>query len=127
MNIMMTMLHKEKNMDSVRITRHANKRMKERISGMKSSKRRFGAAQEAYQKGVRYANGTGAQRARILRYYSKNDPNSDRDIALYQGMAYIFSEGILITVLHDDKRPVHNKGYNRAKERSKIQKEFFTA
>ena len=113
-------------MDTVRITKHANRRMKERISGMKSLRRRLGTAVKAYQMGVRYANGTGSQRARILRYYSKNDPSGDKDIALYRDMVYIFSNGNLITVLCDEKHSVHNKGYNRAKERSKIYKELFT-
>ena len=111
-------------LERVWITKHANKRMKERIPRMKSRKRRMDTAQRAYLQGIRFTNATGSQRARILRYQGEHPI---KDIVLYIGMAFIFDGGNLITVLYDEGLPVRNKGYNRAKERRDTYKESYAA
>lgn len=111
-------------LNRVWVTKHANKRMKERIPKMKSRQRRLDTAQRAYLQGIRFANATGSQQARILRYQGEYPI---KDIVLYIGMVFIFDGGNLVTVLYDKGLPIQNKGYNRAREHRNAYKESYAA
>lgn len=99
----------------VHITRHAHKRIKERIPGMKSARRRVETVIKAFTEGVRYCNGTGSQRARLRRYFQAHPEDSEEDIVLYGGMIYVFQGANLVTVLFDVPKSAQKKKYARAK------------
>lgn len=96
------------------VTIHADMRIKQRMPGMKSAKRRAALAEAAYNQGVRLENATKAQCVRILKHYKEEYP--DRDIVLYADRIFIFQDVWLVTMLPNEHQPKKRGKYNRARE-----------
>ncbi len=81
------------------ITEHAKKRMKERLPGMKSDRRRQRMAQVAYHEGTSLSDADGAAE-RYLKCYKKEEvAYADRTLILYADAVFVFDDERLVTVL----------------------------
>ena len=83
----------------VYVSAHADKRIKERLPGMKSAKRCRTIAEEAYIYGVRIAASKGAEHAYIARCTKENPEYAGRDLVLYADRVFVFDGVRLVTML----------------------------
>lgn len=81
-------------MKDSKVTKHASKRMKERIGLGKSAQ--DGAAEKALKEGLCHSETTGPLKKFVDALFFKNHANQ---IRIYQDRAYIFKNNVLITVL----------------------------
>lgn len=79
----------------MRISKHAEKRLKQR--GGFNKKTHVRIAQRAFKEGVVLARTKGRLRKWMSRLYGYNKKADN--IRLYGGMAYIFHDGVLVTVI----------------------------
>lgn len=80
----------------ITISRHAEKRMKERCGFNKKSIERI--VKRAYEKGTDYKDTTGLLKRWIKKIHLKN--KKANEYRVYGQMLYIFDNGKLVTVLH---------------------------
>ena len=96
------------------VTAHADMRIKQRMPGMKSAKRRATLAEAAYNNGVRLENATKSQSVRILKHFKEEYPG--RDVVLYADRIFIFQDVWLVTMLPNERQQKKRGKYNRARE-----------
>lgn len=101
----------------VYVSAHADKRIKERLPGMKSAKRRRTIAEEAYIHGVRIADSKGAEHAYIARCTKDNPEYAGRDLVLYADRVFVFDGVRLVTMLPCCDGLRRRIEYNRSKSR----------
>lgn len=84
------------------ITKHAERRIKERVPGMKSESKRAAFVADAMARGVRQAESRGAGAA-YLRHRkeiaAECEEYAGRDMVLYRDYIFVLEGGTLITVL----------------------------
>lgn len=84
------------------ITKHAERRIKERVPGMKSESKRAAFVADAMARGVRQAESRGAGAA-YLRHRkeiaAECEEYAGRDMVLYREYIFVLEGGTLITVL----------------------------
>ena len=90
--------------DSLRVSKHANRRSRERIGIPKRAVERN--ARKALAHGLGYAQARGDLKDYIYWLYNRYDRNGN-NIKIYNGYVYVFHDEILITVLNVP--PEHRK------------------
>lgn len=90
----------------IAITKHADKRIKERVLGMKSAEKRMAFAECAWRLGVHRGEAGAAADAYLGRREEAAEAFADeyagRDVVLYRDFLFVFEEALLITVLPRD-------------------------
>ena len=104
----------------VHLTRHAEKRMKERLPGMKGVRRRERMAQAAYDDGTRIKESSGAERAHLRRFCKDAPGYENYDFVLYMDTVFIFDDNNLVTVLPYDRSFCRIQEHHRAKSHRKV-------
>lgn len=99
------------------ISAHADERIKERMAGMKSARRRRGIAEAAYVYGLRLEESTGAARAYIQSYKKSKPEYADRVLSLYSDAVFVFEGNCLVTMLPYNSKHKRRLEYNRFKRR----------
>ena len=91
----------------IAITKHADKRIKERVPGMKSAEKRMAFAECAWRLGVHRGEAGAAADAYLGRREEAAEAFADeyagRDVVLYRDFLFVFEEALLITVLPRDE------------------------
>lgn len=101
------------------ITKHAERRIKERVPGMKSESKRAAFVADAMARGVRQAESRGAGAA-YLRHRkeiaAECEEYAGRDMVLYREYIFVLEGGTLITVLP------RSSDYGRRMERERAKR-----
>lgn len=100
----------------IRVTQHANRRIKERLH-IKNMASRQKLANDAFQSGTRLTNCSHVEKSYIMsNINSPYSDNSNKEFILYRDNIYIFSNNnVLITVLPRDNKFAKKLEANRAK------------
>ena len=105
----------------IAITKHADKRIKERVPGMKSAEKRMAFAECAWRLGVHRGEAGAAADAYLGRREEAAEAFADeyagRDVVLYRDFLFVFEEALLITVLPRDEAYCRRLERERAKQR----------
>lgn len=86
------------------VTAHANMRIKERLAGMKSPRRRQELAWNAYNNGVRLEDSKGVERAYMLQYKKETADYANRELVLYNDRVFVFDGNRVVTMLPADPK-----------------------
>lgn len=86
-------------MENLRISYHADERIKERLPGMKSAKRRKEFAEEVIRCGVRLGDSRGVERAYLLSCKKEAPEFAGRDLILYADRVFVLEGNCLVTAL----------------------------
>lgn len=89
----------EETMGNLRISYHADERIKERLPGMKSAKRRKEFAEEVIRCGVRLGDSRGVERAYLLSCKKEAPEFAGRDLILYADRVFVLEGNCLVTAL----------------------------
>lgn len=104
------------------ISAHADERIKERMAGMKSARRRRGLAEAAYLYGLRLEESTGAERAYIQSCKKSKPEYADRVLSLYSDAVFVFDGNCLVTML--PYKPKHKRRLEHNRFKRKKMKEL---
>lgn len=91
----------------IRVSYHAEKRMRERMGLNKKSIERI--AQRAYETGVRHCDCKGNLRKYISHVWENN--KNANNIRIYSDKVFVFCDDLLITVFHLPRDLVREKEY----------------
>lgn len=104
------------------VSAHADERIKERMSGMKSARRRRGLAEAAYVYGVHIDECAGAERAYIQSCKKSKPEYADRVLSLYGDAVFVFDGNCLVTML--PYKPKHKRRLEHNRFKRKKMKEL---
>lgn len=89
----------EEAMGNLRVSYHADERIKERLPGMKSARRRKALAEEVIRCGVRLEDSCGVERAYLLSCKKEAPEFAGRDLILYADRVFVLEGNCLVTAL----------------------------